>query len=108
MNPSFDTKYNFESSQWTSGGFDITFDRWWNSTSPENVSNRNFPILNDRLFWRLVETDPDQQWFYGEKYEPSKDIYRFFIYSSADLYKKGFEIVDCLILRRANEAIKKV
>ena len=47
--------------------------------------------MNDHLLWRLVITDPNQKWFYGEEYEQPKDFYRFFTYSSTDLYKKGLQ-----------------
>ena len=35
--------------------------------------------------------DLEQKWFYGEEYKQPKDFYRFFTYSSTDLYKKGLQ-----------------
>ena len=87
-----DAKYNFKTSRWTSRGHDIAPERWWNSTTPENQSRRNFPIMNDRLLWRLVLLDQTNQWYYGEQYITAKNDYRPIIFSTTDLYKKGFHI----------------
>ena len=87
-----DAKYNFKTSRWTSSGHDIDPERWWNSTTPENESRRNFPIMNDRLLWRLVLLDSTNQWYYGEQYITEKNDYRPRIFSTTDLYKKGFHI----------------
>ena len=97
---SLDAKFNFKTSQWTSAGHEIAPERWWNSTTPENESNRNFPIMNDRLLWRWVLISPTQQWRYGENYLVAKNDYQPVIYSTTDLYKKGFHIGDTLGSRR--------
>ena len=87
---SLDAKYNFKTSRWTSSGHDIAPEKWWNSTTPENESSRNFPIMNDRLLWRLVLLVPTNEWHYGEQYIIPKNDYRPRIFSTTDLYKKGF------------------
>ena len=89
-----DAKYNFKTSRWTSRGHDIAPERWWNSTTPDNESKRNFPIMNDRLLWRWVLLDQTNQWHYGEQYITHKNDYRPRIFSTTDLYKKSFHIED--------------
>ena len=48
---------------------------------------RNFPILNDRLLWRMVLVTENSQWHYGKSYERMQEKYRFQVYSSTDLAK---------------------
>ena len=92
VNKSLDAKFNFKTGRWISAGHEIDLDRWWNSTNPENESQRNFPIMNDRLFWRWVLIPQTEQWYYGENYLTAKFDYQPIIYSTTDLYKKGFHI----------------
>ena len=89
---SLDAKFNFKTSRWTSAGHEIALERWWNLTTPDNKSHRNFPIMNDRLFWRWSLISPIQQLHYGEEYLTAANDYQPRIYSTTDLYKKGFHI----------------
>ena len=89
-----DSKYNFETNQWTSGGIPIDSSKWKNISSPYNEGKRYFPIMNDRLIWRMwnpANIGERYLWSYGPYHENRYDSDKFYlqIYSSTDLVKSS-------------------
>ena len=76
--------------EWTSGGSKIDSSKWKNITSPYNEAERYFPIMNDRLIWRLWNPDI-YLWSYGPYHNQAYDSRKFYLqtYSSTDLIKSS-------------------
>ena len=89
-----DSNYNFDTNQWTSAGIPIDSTRWKNITSPYNEGKRYFPIMNDRLIWRMwkpADIGERYLWSYGPYHKNRYDAEKFYlqIYSSTDLVKSS-------------------
>ena len=93
MSPVKDSNYNFETNGWTSAGTEIDSHRWKNISSPYNEGKRYYPILNDRLLWRMwrpADSSERYLWSYGPHHnEVPYDYEKFYLqtYSSTDLIK---------------------
>ena len=87
-----DSNYNFETNQWTSGGIPIDSSKWKNISSPYNEGKRYFPIMNDRLIWRMwnpANIGERYLWSYGPYHKDRYDSDKFYFTTQHNFVFEG-------------------
>ena len=84
--------------------------------SPYNEAKRYFPIMNDRILWRLWKPTDIYLWTYGPHHTQAYDSRKFYMqtYSSTDLIKSSCDReelftskIKCLKGKHKNDQQKK-